>query len=118
MKRLKDIKQGDTPTIRLAARDEDKVAIDITGYTSASLKIAKALNIANDNALYYVNVLAANFSDGANGIHDFVIPEGTTKEWKPEEYLLQVRLIDSSNIVTSEDIKHQAVKQNLLDNES
>lgn len=112
-----EIKSGDTPTIRLNARDSSKVAIDISGYTSASLKIAKSLNITNADALYYVSVLAASFSDGANGIHDFVIPEDTAKLFPSSEYMIQVRLIDSANTVTSNDIEQVIIKQNLLDNE-
>ena len=107
---------GDTITIKLTVLDEDKVAIDISsGYTSASLKIAKTLNIADDDALYYESVLAANFSDGANGIHSFVISEDVTKLWKAREYMYQLRLIDSSNVVSSSEIAQITIKQNLLD---
>ena len=88
MKREK-IKAGDTPTFTLTARDDNKIAIDISGYTSASIKIAKSLNISNVDALYYESVLAANFSDGVNGIHDFIIPEDTSKNFMQGEYMLQ-----------------------------
>lgn len=112
------IKSGDTPTIKLTARDSNKVAVDITGYTSAILKIAKNLNKANGSALYFVTVLAANFSDGGNGIHSFVITEDTTKGWSPGEYLYQVRLIDGSNTVISTDNGQLVVEQNLIDDEA
>jgi len=116
MKELK-IKSGGTPTIQLLARDSNKIAVDITGYTSATLKIAKALNVTNDDALYYISVLAANFSDGANGIHDFVISEDTTKAFAPGNYMYQTRLIDSGNVITNTDVGNLVVEKNLIDHE-
>jgi hypothetical protein len=111
------LKSGDTPTIKLTAKDANKNVVDITGYGSASLKIAKTLGITNNNALYYVSVLAASFSDGVNGVHSFVIPEDTTKDWEIGDYLYQVRLIDSANTVTSTDTGVLIVEENLIDDE-
>jgi len=111
------IKAGDTPTISLAATDSNGAAIDITGYASASLKIAKSFNVANGSALYYVSVLAINFSDGLNGKHDFVPSEDITKTWPPGNYMYQTRLIDASNTVTSTDVGPFIVEQNLIDHE-
>lgn len=111
------VKSGDTPTIRLQAKDSNNAAVDISGYTSASLKIAKNLNVSNGDSLYYTSVLSASFSDGVNGIHDFVIPEDTTKDFKTGEYLYQVRLIDSTNVITSTDNGQLIIEQNLIDDE-
>jgi len=114
---IKEIKQGDTPTFRLNAT-ANKVAIDIAGYTSASLKIAKSLNISNSEAMHYEIVLASSFSDGVNGIHDFVLSEDTTKVFPIGEYKYQLRLIDSVNSVTSSDVGDLNILQNLIDNEA
>ncbi len=112
------IKSGDTPTIRLKVTNSSDVAVDITGYTSASIKIAKNMGISNTDALYYSSVLAAAFSDGANGIHDFVIPEDTTKAMTDGPYLCQTRSIDGSNVVTSTDIYNLEIEGNLIDDET
>lgn len=112
-----EIKSGDTPTIRLTARNSSKVAVNIASYTSASIKIAKNLDISNTDALYYELVLAANFSDGVNGIHDFVISEDDAKDFPSGDYMLQVRLIDGSGVVTSNDIEQVNIKKNLIDDE-
>jgi len=90
MARVEQIRQGDTPTFRLRAKASG-VAIDITGYASASLKIAKSLNIPNTDALYYESVLAASFSNGPNGINDFVITEDTTKVFDIDSFKYQFR---------------------------
>lgn len=112
-----EVNSGDTVTIKLTARTAAKVAVDISGYTSASLKIAKALNISNTDALYYVSVLSASFTDGANGIHSFIISEDIAKLWPDGEYLLQTRLIDSTGVVTSGVIEQVVIKTNLIDDE-
>ncbi len=117
MKDIK-IKSGTTETIQLLARNAAKVAVNITGYTSATLKIAKALNVANGDALHYVLVLSANFSDGANGIHDFVLSEDTTKAFAPGNYMYQTRLIDSTGVVSDTDVGNLIVEQNLIDDEA
>lgn len=113
-----EVNSGDTVTIKLTARTKLKVAIDISSYTSASLKIAKALNISNNDALYYTSVLSANFTDGVNGIHSFIINEDVAKEWTEGEYLLQTRLIDASGAVTSGEIEQVRIKTNLIDDEA
>lgn len=118
MKRLDPIKQGDTATFTLEATDSNDAAVDISTYTSASIKLAKDLNIANGDADYYESVLAASFTDGANGKHDFVISEDTTKGLDVDEYMVQIRLIDGSNTVTSDDIAIVPVIKNLIDNEA
>ena len=111
------VNSGDTVTIKLTAITKLKVAIDISSYTSASLKIAKSLNIPNASALYYISVLAANFTDGVNGIHSFIISEDIAKEWSAGNYMMQVRLIDSTGVVTSNDIEQINIKLNLIDDE-
>lgn len=118
MANVLEIKQGDTPTIRLAAKDANKAAINISNYVSASIKIAKALNIINANASYYELVLAANFSDPVNGIHDFVIPEDTTKGLEVGDYFYQIRLLDTGDVVSSSDVGDLKVVQNLIDNQA
>jgi len=112
------IKSGDTPTIKILARDANKAAIDISGYTSIQFKIAVSLKTANANALYYTTVLAASFSNPTSGYHNLVISEDTTKAWAPGEYMYQARIIDGSNVVTSVDVGQCTIEENLIDDET
>ena len=118
MANVKEIKQGDTITFRLKATDSNGASVPIDGYVSASLKIAKSLNIDDGDAMHYEIVLAADFSDGAGGIHDFKLLEDTTKVFKRGEHKYQMRLVDSTNEPTSSAVKTIDIVQNLIDDEA
>jgi len=117
MARVEEIKKGTTVTFRLTAK-ANGVPIDITGYTSSSLKIAKSLNISNANATYYELVLAVNFSDGVNGIHDFVVAEDDSKEFNVGLEKSEIRLIDSSNTISDSNIIDVDIVETLHEDEA
>jgi len=109
------LKSGDTPTIRLALTDTAGAAVAITGYT-IKFKISTNLDDTDAEALYMLT--QTTFSDAANGIHDEVIPEDTTKDWEPGLYLYQARWIDAAGVVTSTDYGKCQVEENLIDDET
>lgn len=112
------LKSGDTETIKLLVTDTTDAAEDITGYTSLQFKIAQSLGTTNAGAVYHTTVLAANFSHGSLGYHNLEIAEDTTKDWTPGEYIFQARVIDGSNVVTSNDTGPVTIEENLMDDET
>ncbi len=108
------LKAGDDLNIKFTITDEDDVAVNLTGGT-ISFKIATQLGVSNASAQYFDEF--TSFTDPTNGIHIETIPDSTTKNWTPAYYIYQVRFIDSSNIVRSEDTDISEIEQNLIDNE-
>ena len=108
------LKAGDDLNIKFTITNSDDAAVNLTGGTIA-FKIAARLGIANNNAQYFAEY--TSFTDPTNGIHIETIPDSVTKDWTDGDYVYQVRFIDSSNIVRSEDVDIAEIEQNLIDDE-
>jgi hypothetical protein len=108
------LKSGDDVQIKFTITDSDGTAIPLTGGT-IRFKIAKNINVTNANAEYFGSY--STFTDAANGIHVETIPDTTTKDWTQGEYKYQVRFIDSTSIVRSEDVGPCIIEENLIDDE-
>ena len=114
---LLEIKKGDTLSLRFALVDEDSAAIDISSYTSIKFKLAKNLSDADDSCIEYFEVLAVDFTDPTNGIHDENIDDEDTAAYTAGDCLYQARWIDGNGVVTSFDVGPASIKENLIDNE-
>jgi len=108
------LKSGDDESLRFTIKDADNAAINISGGT-ISFKIATTLGVTNANAEYFDQY--TSFTDATNGIHVEKIPDVTTKDWAPAEYLWQARFVDSGGDVLSEDVGYCKIAQNLIDDE-
>lgn len=108
------LKAGDDLTIQFIITDSDSAAVDLTGGT-IRFKIAKNLNVTDAAAEYFDSY--TSFTDASNGIHDEIIPDSTTSGWTAGTYKYQVRFIDSSALVRSEDVDTCIIEENLLDDE-
>ena len=108
------LKSGDDITLRFTITDADSVAINLTGGT-LKFKIARNIDIADASATYLGTY--TSFTNAAGGIHDEVIPDSVTSLWTPGTYKYQVRFIDSTGAVVSEDVDNCIIEQNLFEDE-
>lgn len=108
------LKSGDDLNIKFTITDSSDAAVDITGGT-IRFKIAKNIDVADGSAEYFDSY--TSFTSPSTGIHTEVIPDATTATWTPENYTYQVRFVDSSGIVRTEDTGSCVIEQNLIDDE-
>jgi hypothetical protein len=88
--------------------------VPLTGGT-IRLKIAKNLNVSNENAEYFDSF--TSFTDPTNGIHIETIPKATTAAWTPGNYTYQSRYIDTDPLTRTEDHDVCELEENLIDDE-
>lgn len=108
------LKSGDDITLRFTITDADSAAVDLTGGT-IKFKIAPNIQTADGSATYLGSY--TSFTNAAGGIHDETIPDSTTNAWPIGKYIYQVRFIDSTGAVVSEDVTNCIIEQNLVDDE-
>lgn len=106
------LKSGDDLQVRFTITDPDSVAIDLTGGT-IKFKIAKNVNTTDTLAVYVGTY--TSFTAPTTGIQTETIADSETATWTAGNYQYQVRFIDSSNVVRSEDVATCIIEPNLLD---
>ena len=108
------LKTGDDTQVQFTITDSADAVVNITGGT-IRFKIAKNLNVADGSAQYFASY--TSFTNAAGGIHLETIPDSVTALWTAGSYQYQVRFIDSSAIVRSEDVGTCLIEENLIDDE-
>jgi hypothetical protein len=108
------LKAGDDLQIQFTITDSDSAVVNLTGGT-IRFKIAKNLNKTDAAAMYFDSY--TSFTNAAGGIHVETIPDSVTALWTAGSYKYQVRFIDSSALVRSEDVDTCIIEENLLDDE-
>ena len=108
------LKSGSDNIVEFTITDNDNKVVNLTGGT-IRFKIATSLGVTNENAEYFDSY--TSFTDAANGIHQEIIPDTTTKDWTPNNYVFQSRFIDSSDVVRDEDVGVCEIEENLQDDE-
>ena len=108
------LKSGSDNIVKFTITDSDDTVVNLTGGT-IRFKIVSSLGVSNNNAEYFGSY--TSFTDASNGIHKETIPDATTKDWTPGDYIFQSRFIDSTGKVRDEDVDICEIKQNVLDNE-
>ena len=108
------LKSGDDLQIRFTITDNDDAVVNLTGGT-IKFKIAKNIN-KDDASAEYLGTYTT-FSAPTTGIQTETIADSVTATWTPGNYQYQVRFIDSSGLVRSEDVDTCIIEQNLIDDE-
>ena len=108
------LKSGDDLQIKFTITDSDDAVVNITGGT-IRFKIAELRSTTNANAEYFDSY--TSFTSPSTGIHIETIPDATTAAWTPGNYIYQVRFIDSSSIVRTEDVDICEIEENAQDDE-
>ena len=108
------LKSGDDNPVKFIITDSDGAAINLTGGT-IKFKIADKRSTTDGNAEFSGEF--TTFTDASNGIHVETIPDSTTKDWTPKNYIFQSRFIDSAGLVQSEDVGVCEIEENAIDDE-
>ena len=108
------LQSGSYNIVKFTITDSDDEAVNITGGT-IRFKIATSLSVTNLGAEYFDSY--TSFTDAANGIHIENIPDSTTNSWTANNYVYQVRFIDSGNVVRDEFVGIAEILENLQDDE-
>lgn len=108
------LKIGDSNPLKFLVKDSAGSVEDLTDGT-LKVKISKSIDDTDAEAEYFGEY--TSFTDPTNGIHREVIPPATSATWSKGDYLIQSRFIDSTGVVTSEDVGRCVIVKNLIDNE-
>ena len=93
---------GSTAKVKISAKNASRVYIDVSGYTSLKVKIAKStgLDDDSDDTLFFETILPANFSHGSSGWHNWTAAPSVTKEWTAGDYFFEAEFQDGSGVIT------------------
>ena len=92
--------QGDDEAITVTFKDEDGVAIDITGYT-VFFTIKKRPDEDSDDSDAIFKATITSHTDPANGITTIDIPRDTMADIEARRYVYDLQLKDTSDKINS-----------------
>ncbi|MEE9451104.1 MAG: hypothetical protein V3V72_13725 [Ignavibacteriaceae bacterium] len=108
------LKSGDDNPVKFVITDSDGDAVNLTGGT-IKFKIAKTRSTTDANAEYFGEY--TSFTSAVTGTHIETIPDATSKDWTPDNYIFQSRFEDSEGLVQSEDVDICEIEENAIDDE-
>jgi hypothetical protein len=109
------IRTGDDITIVLTIKDANGTVLDITGGT-VKFAIKKEYTDTDAAAIHYEG--AATLSDPTNGKATVTITDQQSKAFDLGTWSWQVKYIDSTGKVLSNEVDKCVISENLIDDES
>lgn len=91
-------KRGDTYVLQCAYKDEDGVAIDLTGYTINS----KARDEDDVELFSVTNGAGITITDAANGLFTLQVDIAETELWEPARYYQDIEYVLSGVVKSTE----------------
>ena len=95
-----EIIQGDDSAIQVTFKDEDGVAINITGYT-VYFTVKKKPDADEDDSTAVLKKEVTSHTDPTNGITNIEIAKADTEDVEPRRYFYDLQLKDGSGKISS-----------------
>lgn len=95
-----EIIQGDDHAIQVTFKDEDGVAINITGYT-VYFTVKKKPDADEDDSTAVLKKEVTSHTDPTNGITNIEIAKADTEDVEPRRYFYDLQLKDGSGKISS-----------------
>lgn len=95
-----EIIQGDDHAIQVTFKDEDGVAINITGYT-VYFTVKKKPDADEDDSTAVLKKEVSSHTDPTNGITNIEIAGADTEDVEPRRYFYDLQLKDASDKISS-----------------